>query len=246
MLFVGILLLLETGRRIGARRLAQDPEGARQGAGVVDGAVFGLLGLMIAFTFSGAATRFDARRLLVVEEANNVGTAWLRLDLLPPAEQPVMRDLFRKYLDSRIDTYRLLPDLLAAETELAESVRLQGEIWKRAVAVCEAQKDGSTKSLLLSALNSMIDITTVRTEAARIHPPWIIFAMLGLLSLAASLLAGYGMAGGRSRSWTHILGFAAVMSITVYVILDIEYPRLGLIRVSGVDQVLIELRESME
>jgi hypothetical protein len=72
-LFLGILLLLEAGRRVGTRRIAQDPEGARQGAAVVEGAVFGLLGLVIAFTFSGAANRFDARRHRVVAAGYSPG-----------------------------------------------------------------------------------------------------------------------------------------------------------------------------
>ncbi len=82
-LFAGMLLLLDIGRRIGARRRAQDAGGAGAGTGAVEGAVFALLGLLVAFTFSGAASRFDARRALVVEEANAIGTAYLRLDLLP-------------------------------------------------------------------------------------------------------------------------------------------------------------------
>ena len=82
-LFSSMLVLLEIGRRIGLRRMAQDSEGARAGVGAVEGAVFGLLGLLIAFTFSGAASRFDTRRQLIVEETNDIGTAYLRLDLLP-------------------------------------------------------------------------------------------------------------------------------------------------------------------
>ena len=81
--FIGMVILQEVGRRVGHRRMARDPEGARAGVGAIDGAVFGLLGLLVAFTFSGAASRFDARRQLVVEEANAIGTAYLRLDVLP-------------------------------------------------------------------------------------------------------------------------------------------------------------------
>jgi hypothetical protein len=125
-------------------------------------------------------------------------------------------------------------------------VKLPGEIWRQAVAACAVKNDGPTTSLVLSALNSVFDIATTRIEATCLHPPWIIFAMLGLLSLAASLLAGFGMAGGKSRSWVHILGFTAVMAITVYVIMDIEHPRLGLIRVDAADEVLAKLRESMK
>ena len=244
-LFLGMLVLLEAGRRIGRRRLAEDPEGARHGFGVVEGAVFSLLGLLIAFTFSGAAARFDARREQIVQEANHIGTAWLRLDVVPPAEAAKLRELFRQYLDSRIETYRKLPDLAAAQAEYAQSQRLQGEIWNNAVAACRDAGTPAAHMLLLPALNEMIDITTTRTETAKIHPPLIVFIMLGLLSLAGALLAGYGMAGGKSRSWSHTLGFAAVMAVTVYVIVDIEYPRFGLFQIVGADQVLVELRQSM-
>src|SRR6266550_5246439 len=130
----GILLMMEIGRRIGVRRLAQHGDNSIAGLAAIEGAVFAVLGLMLAFTFSGAASRFDARRQLVVEEANDIGTAWLRLDLLPASAQPALRELFRQYLDSRLETYRKLPDLAAAKTELAHSLKLQGEIWTNAVA----------------------------------------------------------------------------------------------------------------
>jgi len=94
-LFLGMLILAEVGRRIGMRRLAQDPEGAEAGVGVVDGAVIALVGLLIAFTFSGAAARFDTRRQLIVEETNDIGTAYLRLDMLPVDAQPALREKFR-------------------------------------------------------------------------------------------------------------------------------------------------------
>ncbi len=131
-IFAAMLGCLEIGRRYGARRRAQDPEGA--GAGVVDGAVFALLGLLVAFTFSGAASRFDERRKLIIEEANAIGTAYLRLDLLPAAAQGELRARFRDYLDSRLAVYRALPDLDKAKAELARASRLQQEIWSKSVA----------------------------------------------------------------------------------------------------------------
>ena len=111
-MFVGMLVLLEIGRRLGERARAGDPA-AKSGSGSVEGAVFGLMALLIAFTFSGAANRFDTRRALVVEEANNIGTAWLRLDLLPATVQPPLREKFRQYVDVRLAAYAKLPDVAA-------------------------------------------------------------------------------------------------------------------------------------
>jgi hypothetical protein len=245
-LFVGMLLLLEIGKRVGARRLARDPEGAQLGTSAIDGAVYALLGLLIAFTFSGAASRFDERRHLIVQEGNDIGTAYLRLDLLPSTAQPALRDLFRRYVDSRLEVYRKLPDVEAAKAELARSAKLQGEIWSTAVAAgrIEGAQPQATM-LLLSALNQMIDITSTRAMATQMHPPVVIYALLFVLAMAGALFAGYGMAGSKSRSWIHMIGFAAVVAAAVNVIMDLEYPRLGLIRVDAFDQVLVDVREGM-
>src|SRR5712671_905507 len=105
-LFVGVLVVLEAGRRIGRRRIASNAAETGAGFGAVESAVFGLMGLLIAFTFSGAAGRFDGRRDLVTQEANAIGTAWLRIDLVPAEAQVKLHDLFRRYLDSRLATYR--------------------------------------------------------------------------------------------------------------------------------------------
>jgi hypothetical protein len=242
-----LLLVIELGRRIGTRAMAGDPVGAQAGAGVVDAAVFGLLGLLVAFTFSGAATRFDVRRQLVVEEANAIGTAYLRLDVLPAAAQPALRARFREYLESRLAAYRAMPDMAAVEAELARTTRLQEEIWRRAVAACgEPGVAPSTSTLVLPALNAMIDIVTTRTVAAQTHQPVVIFAMLFALMLVGALLVGYGMSGVPSRNWVHMIGFALAVTVVMYVILDLEFPRVGLIRLDRFDRLLEELRPTMK
>ena len=243
-LLVGMSVLLESGRRLGRRRQSKDEEGSRAGLGAVEGAIFGLMGLLVAFTFSGAATRFDTRRQLIVDEANAVGTAWLRLDLLPAAAQPELRDLFRRYLDARLAAYEKIPDMEAAYAELARANTLQGEIWDRAAVACRESANPLTAQLI-PALNEMFDIASTRTATAQIHPPAIIFIMLGVLTLMSSLLAGYAMAGGKSRSWVHMIGFTVILAVTVYVILDLEFPRIGLIRVDKFDQLLLDVRQSM-
>ena len=245
-LFLGMLLFLEIGRRAGLQRIKEDSGAAGEGVGAVDGAVFALLGLLIAFTFSGASSRFDTRRQLIVEETNDIGTAYLRLDLLPAEFQSALRENFRRYLDARIEVYQKLPEIAAAKEALAKANELQSQIWRQAVAASQAKgAPPAAPILLLPALNAMIDITTTRTMATQMHPPVVVFVMLFGLALAASLLAGFGMTGSKVRSWFHMIGFALVMAIAIYVILDIEYPRLGLIRVDAFDQALIDLRESM-
>jgi hypothetical protein len=243
-LFLAVLAFLEIGRRIGCSARAKAGEKAASGAGAIDAAVYGLLGLLIAFTFSGAATRFEARRHLIVEEANAIGTAYLRLDMLPAEARKSLQEKFRQYVDSRLEVYRKLPDIEAAKTGLSRSASIQSEIWSEAVAASRAILPQPAAMLLLPALNQMIDITTTRTVAGQNHPPSIIFVMLILLALLSALLAGYGMACSSSR--IHMLVFAAILSFTIYVIFDLEYPRLGLIQIDAADQVLVEVRESMK
>jgi hypothetical protein len=168
-----------------------------KGAGSAEAATFALFGLLVAFTFSGAASRFMERRDLVQDETNAIGTAYLRLDLLPSDVQPAIRDLFRKYVDTRYEAYRRAYDTAFTQAKLAETSALQTTIWNSASAA--VQRPG--------------------TPASTPNP---------------------------SRSWLHTLTFAAVISLTVYVIIDIEFPRFGLIRVDAADAVLLELRETMQ
>jgi hypothetical protein len=245
-LCIGMLVMIEIGRRIGVRRRLKDSEEDKGGLSTLEGAIFALFGLMIAFTFSGAASRFNEKRMLIAEEANTIEAAYLRLQLLSQDSRAALQSLFREYTDSRIETYRRLPNMTAAQEEMERSKKLQEEIWTAAVAASgrtDAHPDAG--KLLLPALNAMIDIATTRSMALQIHPPRIIYMLLFVLGVLCSLLAGFRMAGSRHRSWLHILAFAIVTVSVVYVILDVEYPRGGLIHIETADQFLTTVRGSM-
>jgi len=246
-MFFGILICLAVGRRIGQRVIARSGAAGVANVGSLETAVFALLGLLIAFTFSGALSRFDVRRAQVVDEANAIGTAYLRIDLLPASVQPRLRQTFRDYVDARIATYQKLPDLHAAERELTRSQELQTQIWDQAAAaVSMPESRPGTQFVVMPALNQMFDITTVRVFATYMHPPMIVYAMLIGLALASALLAGYQTAGEKAYDWVHQVGFAGIVAFTLFVILDIEYPRSGWIRIDAIDQALINIRASMK
>ena len=137
--------------------------------------------------------------------------------------------------------------MAAASLEMANSKHFQEEIWTEAVSATRAGGAHPAAAwLLLPALNNMIDIATTRTMALQMHPPRIVYALLFCLGLICSLLAGYRMSTGTRRSWLHILGFTVITMIIVYVMLDAEYPRYGLIRLENADQVLVDLRTNMK
>jgi hypothetical protein len=244
-LFGLMLAVQEWGRRLGERQRRADPTDERRGYGASEGAVFALLSLFLAFTFSGAGSRFDARRHLIVQEANAIGTAWLRIDLLPAAARPAVRDLVREYLDARLEIYRLVAAGEPYRGALEKSGSLQQQIWSASVDAAEKSGQVAPFAVLLPALNEMIDITTTRTAATRVHPPMVIYVLIGLLATVAAAFVGHGMAGRPARSVIHTLGFAAATALAIYVILDLEFPRMGFIRVDSADQVLVELRNSM-
>jgi hypothetical protein len=245
-LLVGMLGMHVVGRRIGQARLRRDGTGAELGSGAVEAAVFGLLGLLLAFTFSGAASRFEARRHLIANEANTIGTAYLRLDVLPADAQPAVRQMFRDYLEVRIDTHHHEGDDATTQERLDETARRQRQIWDAAVAASSRpEMPTSSRQLLLPALNEMIDITTTREVATQNHPPAVIYALLVGLCLLGAGLIGHSTAASARRVWFHPGVFAATMALTLYVFIDLEYPRQGLIRVDAADAVLMDLRKAM-
>ena len=239
-LFAALLLLLEVGRWAG-RREAVDPDRPPAGVGVVQAALFALLGLLIAFSFSGAASRLDWRRQLIVEEANAIRTAYLRLDLLPAQARPTLRAKFREYLQTRLAVHQTPPDSTASRQALVRTNAIEDEIWGLALAGSEP----ASRFLILPTLNAMFEVATRRTASMRTHPPLIIFVMLVGCALISAVLVGHAMAPGATRSWTHSLAFAVMIALAVYVILDLEHPRTGLIRIDAFDQVLVDLAEKI-
>jgi len=242
-LFATMLALEHWGNRLAQRHKAS---GVTDPGHAAEGAVFAVLSLFLAFTFSGAGNRFEERRKLIVEEANAIGTAYDRIDLLPEDRQPQIRDLFRKYLDARLETYSSVPDMAAAARANSKAMGLQTQIWAASVAAAKASGETPVFTVYLTSLNPMFDITTTRSAVTRFHPPTTVYLMIALLTLVGAVFAGYGWGGVTNRSWLHAYGFAAILAAVLYVMFDLEYPRLGVIRVDEADQVLVDVRHLMK
>jgi hypothetical protein len=156
-----------------------------------------------------------------------------------------MRESFRQYLDSRLAFYKTIGDRKAAAAEMVRTEALQRDIWSQAIVGCKEVGVNPTNTLVLSSLNSMIDITTNRMAALQMHPPGAVLILLGILPLICSLLAGYD-AGEKGRSLLHELGFAVILTIAIFIVLDYEYPRAGLfIHLDATDQLLVDLRQDI-
>ena len=245
-LFLGMMLALMVGRYLGRRHPPDEMASARTRLTAVEAAIFGLLGLLVAFTFSGASSRYDLRRQMTVDESNAIGTAYLRLDLLPAQAQPALREKFRRYLEARIAAYRLLPDIEASYKQVAVATSLQPEIWADAIAALRESPPQATV-VMIPALNQMFNLATSKAILSLSHIPLPILIMLVVLGVACALLAGYVMAGISTRFMrVHMITFALITTITVYVILDLDYPRFGLIQLDFVDKAMLDLLARMK
>jgi|SRR5690242_11148835 len=250
--FVSSLLLLNYGRQLGLRYLKQDT-GNMAGLTTVEGAVFALIGLLLAFTISGALQRFDDRRQLVLQEANAASTAHDRLALF---EGDVGRDLQNKlddYVQARIDLYRMSHDYsLLKRTEYFSHeqqdsiLNLKNRLWNAAIGACPHNNFRPACAQTLPVLANLFEVARLRLGAAEKHPPQIVYVMLFGLGLGGSLLAGFGMAAAKSRSWIHMIIFAATLTVTLYTLTDMEYPRLGLIRIENFDHFLVDAHQQMQ
>jgi hypothetical protein len=190
---------------------------------------------------------------LVVQEANAASTAHDRLGLF---EGDVGRNLQAKlkdYVEARIDLYRMPHDFsLWRQSELFSSkqqdkiVDLKYKVWNATAAACPQASFRPACSQALPGLTSLFEVARLRLGASEKHPPQIVYVMLFGLGLGGSLLAGFGMAAATARSWIHMLIFAATLTVTLYTVTDMEYPRLGLIRIEHFDHFLVDAHEQMQ
>jgi hypothetical protein len=244
-LFAGMIGFLSLGHHLGIQQLDRHPELRGEGNTAIEAALFALLGLLVAFTISGGETRLNVRRELIIQEANAIDVAYLRLDLLPEASQAALRSEFRQYVDARITYYRTLLNFSEARAERGRVTNLQERIWKDAVAAANQAPDVRATLLIVPAINAMVDVTTAREAAMRTHVPFALFALMVLLAFACAFFAGLGMAKGRRPSRIHVLTFAGTLAVTAYVILNLEFPRAGFIGLGAMDALLTQVRARM-
>jgi hypothetical protein len=234
-----VLLSVECGYRIGKYRRDRREWEKEPPVGTMVGATLGLLALILAFTFGLAAARFDTRRQVLLNEANAIGTTYLRASMLPERRDEV-RTLLRKYVDTRIEAAR---SNKTAEG-IFQSENIQNQLWAQATAVAEKNPNSIVVGLFVQSLNQVIDLHAERVQAGlRSRIPGAIW--IGLFAVAALSLAvmGYhaGMVGTR-RSLA-ILAVAVTFSVVIELIADLDRPQEGVLRVS--QQALLDLQKSM-
>jgi len=234
------LASVEAGFWLGRWRLKGDHE-LDTTANAIVGTTLGLLAFTLAFTFSMAASRYDNRKQLVVEEANAIGTTYLRAMMLPAPQANEVRKLLRAYVDTRLEA-ALTPGQLSPA--VVRSEQLHTQLWQEAVAVASAQSDSVINGLFIASLNDVIDLHSKRLAGWRNSIPATIWVFLFLTAALGMASMGYHAGLSGSRRTMAVIFLTLAFSGALTLIADLDRPREGFLVVS--QQAMLDLKASMQ
>ena len=242
--FLLMMAAAEAGFRIGRNADARTAEKTKAQISVLEGSVLGVLGLLLGFTMSMAVSRFEVRKQLVLDEANAIGTSYLRAQLIPAPEGPEIASLLRDYVDMRMQFAGAGDDVERLKTTQAQTERLQTSFWIRAVAYAQKDPNPVKAGLVLQSLNQVIDLEAARWMAFLNHVPESVIYVNAIVALLAATLVGYaiGLAGRRNIFSVCILSIA--IAVVLAVIIDLDRPHQGFIHVS--QQPMIDLQHKLQ
>lgn len=230
----GSVLLLAGAAEIGLRlgvRSRSDPESVRSLIGGIGATTLGLLGLLLGFSLSMAIGRFDARRAVIVQEANAIGTLWLRAGLIEEPMRSELRALLREYVAVRIDLAEVGADLERLRSGAARSEAAHVRIWAVVERVSASEASPAVVSALVAAANEVIDLhETRRASVENFVPAELILMLIGIGAVALGLL-GWSFGASSYTGRTPLLLLIALLLTVILLILDLNRPHRGTIRV---------------
>ncbi len=243
--FIFIICFYLIGFMVRKRINAKYPDLAKGEIGAINGTLLGLLGLLLAFTFSMSSSRYDTRRSIIIQEANDIGTAILRADLYPDSIRQLLRNNFKEYVKCRIAHYEIGRNWSKAELYYLRADSIGKVIWN--IVTTDAKTNGVflRTGQMIPALNAMIDITTSRRASGESTVPDSIMYFLFILCFCSAFLLGYDNKSGRV-DWILVFGLAIMLSITVYNIIDLDRTRSGYINMDRPNQKIVELLDMFE
>ena len=242
-LFAGIIIFHIFGFQVIRYQERKNPEHTPNGIGPLEGALLGLLSLMLAFTFNKSASNYDNRKAVLVQESNDIGTALFRSDLYSDSIRQEFRADFKKYIITRIDYYKAGNDENEVQNALKNAELISRRIWLRAAVISQQVAVENRSIQMIPALNNMIDVRSKR-EALRIsRVPESILWLLFLLTITGSFIVGYA-SNAKKINWTVIILYSLMTVMTIYLILDLDRPRRGLINTSSTHRNIENLLNS--
>jgi hypothetical protein len=240
LLFGMLLAAEEGGYRVGQYRRGEYDEDGRGSYNNLLAGLYGLMGLLLAFTFAMAQGRFEARKELVVDEANAIGTAWLRADLVPEPTRGEIRALLLRYVEARTPA----PPITSSSIldVIVESEVIHQQLWPKAVAAAKADPSPPV-ALLVSAVNDVFDMHSKRIAANRFTVPTIVILLVIAFAFAAAGVTGYRCGIGERRYRLPSAAFLLLVALVIGVIIDLDRPRRGFITVD--QSPMTDLRASL-
>lgn len=208
----------------------------------VETSVLGLLALLLGFSFAMAVNRYDLRQNLEVNEANAIGTTWLRTATMDDATRDATRKLLKQYGAVRLEFFGAGTDYAAIDASMAQAGAIQDQLWSLAVENAKAHRD-PIDALFLATLNDTIDLSEKRTAALENRIPIAAWVLLLFIAATSSALVGIGTAT-KSRGLLWLLPL--IVGSTMMLILDLDNARTGLVRVPqhSMDRVVAQMNAS--
>lgn len=244
-LLITLILAMEVGYRLGLKAQSRTEAEDKSHVNAIQASLLGILALMLGFTFSLALQRYDSRSLAVVDEANAIGTAYLRSQLLPPSVRDDVQRVLRQYLDVRIQGSVVpLSDQAKRQALMMQVDQSQRDLWRYAVQAVEEDDRPTTTGLFIQSLNELIDSYGRRNAALNRHIPEVVLFLLYGTFVMTWGIVGYasGITGHRPSFVAYIMLFLVVLLILI--IIDLDRPRRGMIQVSQTS--LTELQAAIE
>lgn len=244
-LFVCLVLAIEVGCRIGRRSQKATNEEARSHISAIQASLLGVLALLLGFTFSLSLQRYDSRSAAVVDEANAIGTTYLRSQLLPVSVRREVQELLRSYLEVRIQEGIIPLSNEAERRELLNKASLNQDIlWRLALQAAEEDKSPVTSGLFIQSLNELIDSHGRRNAVLDRHVPEVVLFLLFSTFILTWGIVGYasGIGGNRVSLAAYIM--LVLIVLLIFIIIDLDRPRRGLIQINQAS--LVELQEAIE
>jgi hypothetical protein len=243
-LFILIILFNRVGFFVQQQEAKKHKEKQPAGLGPIEGSLLGLLALLLSFTFSLSAAKNDSRRAVIVEEANDISTAISRCDLYPDSIRKELHLLFNNYIDARIAYYDAGIDTVKINASLKQANDYYTAIWKKVVVLSQDRDNTLRSQQMVPALNTISDVLATRDAQRNAHVPESILWMLFVLTLVGSFVMGYGTVS--RYNWIIVSGFALMTVMTIYLILDLDRPRRGIINIDLTEQKIVELKDMVK
>jgi hypothetical protein len=244
-LFIAIVMLNEIGFRVGRFVQSNTDSEVKSLTGSIQASILGLLALLLGFTFSMSMQRYDNRSMALIDEANTIGTAILRIQLLPEQYRDKAVSLFHKYVGLRADIGQL--DLTKTEERKKYNdkiANIQNKLWLLAISATEVDPRPVTTGAFTKSLNDVIDSQGKRNALLRMQVPEVVLLLLFVVFISSGGIMGYSAGLSGKRIFAPIVLVSTLITLIVFIIIDLDRPKRGLIQVD--QRVMVELLDDMK